>query len=117
MHIRQAIRSHRANGRHKEADELEAFLAGPEGNEDPPEDAAFVWGVFLQCNGRRVVSSGMGGVVLSPISHEDITAWERGNGTELTPWERMVVSRIDDLYLDMQRKQIAAQAAKNAKKK
>lgn len=91
-------------------------MAGPQGDEDPPEDGSFIWGVFLQLNGRRVVGSGLGGVVLSPISNEAVVAWERGTGTELTPWERMAVSSLDDLYLDMQRKQIAANAEKNKKK-
>jgi len=102
--MRQAIRSFRANGQLEKAYELEDYLAGPLGDEDPPEDAEFIWRAFMELSSRRSVGASMGGVVLSPVTHSAILEWSRAQGLALTPWEISCISRLDDLYLDTQRK-------------
>lgn len=88
---------------------MEEYLAGPSYEDEPPEEAVFVWNAFLQLNARRPVAAGMGGVVLSPITFESLSEWGRANGYHLSPWEISAISRVDDLFLaDQQRRAAAA---------
>lgn len=86
---------------------MEAYLAGPQGDEDPPEDAEFIWRAFVELSSRRGIGASMGGVVLSPITHNSMLEWSRSQGIELNPWEIAGIGRMDDLYLDVQRKHAA----------
>lgn len=53
--------------------------------------------------------------MLSPITHDAILQWSVSYGMTLSPWEIMALGRIDDLYLDAQRKAAQAAASKNNK--
>lgn len=57
----------------------------------------------------------MGGVVLSPITHQAMLEWSSTQGIELTPWEIDGISRVDDLYLAAQRKHMAASRGSKGK--
>ena len=54
-----------------------------------------MWNWFIELRRRQPK-----GLDLSPISHESITCWSEGLRINVTPFERQVIVRIDDVFID-----------------
>ena len=64
-----------------------------------PFEVAPIWDFFAALNLKR--QSGMG---VNPISSEEIESWARRMGITLSPFENMLIDRLDECYLRHQSK-------------
>lgn len=64
--------------------------------EYPPCDASYLLGYFFDVG--PVEQSGMGPL---PLSHQEIEAWQRNTGIELTSWEAAMIHKLSREYLAM----------------
>jgi hypothetical protein len=88
-------------------------LPGVEEEPECPWQVAHLWGWFAQIGASRT-SNGFGP---NAISWLDILAWSVLTGTEIRPWEVLVIQRLDHAYLaqkaeDGRRSSDASRAAK-----
>lgn len=109
-HYRQAIKTYRAVGNHKEAERLET-LCFPEVSNDQelPEEGAFIWSLFLSM--PRTLTLGYGCAIVQETSLADLEAYCRlHGGVELAAWELEAFRRLDRLRVNMENAELRAAA-------
>lgn len=101
-HIRHAIESFRKQGRHGEADKLEADTEKMV--PDPPEEGEYLWEIFLEITaGRRVAD----GVPTTSIMQE-LDLWQRLYSMVFRPWEIRALRMLDGTWCSWISKQYHA---------
>ena len=94
------IAQYRRNGQHAQAEQIEALCAPPD-DAALPEEAEFIWGVFLSL--PRAVSLGFGAALMQEVPFSEIEAWCRVHGgVELEPWEAEALRRLDRLRVNLE---------------
>ena len=64
--------------------------------EYPPCDAGYLVKYLFD-----VGPAAFGGMGAGPLSHQEIDAWQRNTGIELTPWEARMLRTLSKVYLSM----------------
>lgn len=106
-HIRHAIESFRRQGRHGEADKLEAETEKlvP----DPPPEGEYLWDIFIEITSSRRVADGTPTTSIT----QELDLWQRLYSMQFKPWEIRALRMLDGVWCNWLVKQQSKKSSNN----